>query len=797
MVVSIGSIDILEPRNIIWIIPLAIGILIIARINFVSHYDLGMDQIKKGRRWVVISRILIALLLVASLMNPTVLSRQQSESVPRIELLIDNSTSMQVFDTEFVKELSEKLSNEIPTEIKYIAEGTESEIGNKIISSLEKDKNLLLVSDGWVTKGASIGDVFQSSADLEASISLIGLEPKNPDIAVSVEGPEKTVIGAENQFLIDASGVLVKEYDVSVIIDGITVLDERKSESSFVYTHTFDTEGYHTVKVIVYPIGVTDHFPQNNIFFKTVKVVEKPRVLYLSERPDPLVIVLEKLYSIDEAVSLPSDLSEYHAVVINDMPSGSFSPASIEKLKDFVADGNGLFVVGGGNSFEYGDYQNSLLETLLPVKIGTGEKKLGQANIVFVIDISGSASQKIGEYTVIDVEKALVVNMINDLSLNQIVGAIAFDDQAHLVHNLETLHTGKDEMVDKISRLKSGLGTSISNGLKGAGQLLETRSGSKNIIIFSDGASQNDRDGQMQSIAKILHERGITIYAVGINVDADNKQLMKELALIGGGAYLEADQRNVVKALFGTSSDTPEGDKFGLVVIDANHFITSEIHANPTFDAYNQVLPKESAKTLILTDGGNPALTVWNYGVGRVATFTAYAAQGNLGTLLSKDNSKIISRINNWAIGDPERKSDYSVTVRDIQIGDNAKIIVKSQSFPKAEGIEFVQIADNLYSSSAKPEKIGFSTVVGATYAVNYEKEFEQIGRNPVLTEKAVDSGGKIFKPEEIDKIIEHVKTRSTKPIVKETSLQWPLLLIALIIFLIDVLIRRMVNWAE
>ena len=150
----------------------------------------------------------------------------------------------------------------------------------------------------------------------------------------------------------------------------------------------------------------------------------------------------------------------------------------------------------------------------------------------------------------------------------------------------------------------------------------------------------------------------------------------------------------------------------------------------------------------------------------------------------------------NWAIGDPERKVDYVITTKDVRIGNVATVLVKSDSFPKASGYEFIQIAKDLYAAQERPQKIGISNVLGASYGVNYPLEYEQVGMNPVLVEKAQQSGGKLFSPDDVDAIIEHVKTRSTRTIVKETSLQWPFLLGALAIFLFEIIIRRVSRWS-
>jgi len=76
-----------------------------------------------------------------------------------LTLLIDNSTSMQLFDTSFVPGLKAELEKKIPVKVSYISTPMESDIGDGVLNNLEKDKNILLVSDGQATSGTRMIDV--------------------------------------------------------------------------------------------------------------------------------------------------------------------------------------------------------------------------------------------------------------------------------------------------------------------------------------------------------------------------------------------------------------------------------------------------------------------------------------------------------------------------------------------------------------------------------------------------------------------------------------------------------------
>jgi len=131
--------------------------------------------------------------------------------------------------------------------------------------------------------------------------------------------------------------------------------------------------------------------------------------------------------------SLPADLSPYYAVVINDRPARNIN--GVDRIADFLRDekggkqGNGLVVVGGFNSYDRGGYLNSQFESLLPVKVGKPKRELGDNNLVFVIQVSGSTggskfvasggglTEIKEDVPVVNIIKAQAVSAIENLNL--------------------------------------------------------------------------------------------------------------------------------------------------------------------------------------------------------------------------------------------------------------------------------------------------------------------------------------------------------------------------------------------
>ena len=54
-------------------------------------------------------------------------------------------------------------------------------------------------------------------------------------------------------------------------------------------------------------------------------------------------------------------------------------------------------------------------------------------------------------------------------------------------------------------------------------------------------------------------------------------------------------------------------------MVNKNHYITADLDLNATITGFNDVTPKPGSQRLVAMADGKPVLTVWRYGLGRVA----------------------------------------------------------------------------------------------------------------------------------------------------------------------------------
>ncbi|MBS3149000.1 VWA domain-containing protein [Candidatus Woesearchaeota archaeon] len=744
-------------------------------------------QKKRVRRLLRITRPILIILVAIALASPYLQQEKIIEGDPFIELLVDNSTSMALFQ-DISAQLAERLEKRTNVEVKIVGSDTTSNIGDAVLGHLKPHSSVLLLSDGNANTGADLGDVALYASKLNSSVNAIKLTAIHDDAGVSVLGPAKALENSENTFAVYVNKVgAIKTVRLTVTLDGETIYDQVIDQPIYQFTRQL-TQGTHKITA---KIDSADFFPNNNVFYKTVRVVPQPKIFFYTQKAAPAETLLKQLYVVQSGTSLPSNLQDYYAVVVNDISADKLDPVS-DAINDFVADGNGLVVFGGENSYDKGNYRNSLFETILPVVVGRPEKKEGDTVIAIVLDISGSAGAPFGRFTsTAEFEKAAAKDIIQNLKIDTRVALLAFNTQAYLISEPTPIFA-KQDLPDVISRIKWGGGTNIAAGILKAVATISSYPGSKNIVLLSDGKTQ--ASASAYESARYAANSGIKIYTVGVGPTTDEATMM-DIAELTNGIYFRATDESRLKILFGpVDENEAQSGQMDLVILNKNHFITNNFEPNATLYGFNQVSPKGAARLLATTSTGEPVLTVWRLGLGRVAAMSVDDGGKWAGNLLNKQNSKFITRTMNWAIGDPERKSQSFIDAKDTRVNEPAEITIRSKQVPEAEGVTFYKIDEDTYSGSILATQVGFQNASGAVFAVNYESEFEDLGMNRELDSITGSTGGRIFDPNDIDSIVEHAKSKAKRVVNDKDYYRWPFVILAIGVFLLEIFIRRIVR---
>ncbi|MBI3034830.1 VWA domain-containing protein [Candidatus Woesearchaeota archaeon] len=771
-------------------------------VKFANRLELEayLKSKKTDRMIVLILRSLAVLFLMLAIASPFVLESKTVPGDPRLTILVDNSSSMALYNPEIAYDLYKKLEGSIPVNIRTIANGEQSTIGNGVLNNIEGNDNVMVITDGVNNEGKLLGDIMLFASNINSSVSTLKMEPLKNDVGVVIEGPPELIKDTEGDFVVKVS-VVGKNippnipYTLQVTYDDTNlILEEQASVSkTFAFSRKFPEGEYHKLTAKLLDVGKDDHFQNNNVYYKSIKIVPRPRVLYVTEKNSPLAQELNKIYELDVKNSLPADLSDYMAVIFNDIRASKINPY-MDILSDHVSDGNGLLFIGGENSFERGSYKGTLLETLLPVKIGASEEQnKSDINIVIAIDISHGTEDYVA------VEKALALSVVDSLSEKNNVGAVAFNTVPYQISEIKPLKENKKELKEKISRLRFDGQSFFNLGIEGSFKMLGNVGGSKNIIFISDGKTTYNklREDTLETVRRV-NNLGVKVFVVGVGTDTDslstdNNLFLANMAALGEGIYYKTDASNKLKVQF-ADKDESKGEEFynTLVPIDTTHFITlalDDIHA--TVSGYNYAVPKPAARMLVTTHKNIPILVVWRFGLGRVVTLTTDDGLKWAGDLLNKKNSKLLTKSINWAIGDLGRKKSYDVTIRDTVMGKSTSVDVTARDMPQAQELAFAKIDTNLYSSLYTPKDAGYKEILGATFAVNYNDEYANLGISPEFLNLVEKTSGRVFEPSDTKEIMEFIRAKSKRLKIDSTDYRWPFAIAALVLFLTEIAVRR------
>jgi len=359
------------PLVILLFIPLVLMLIFLINKTFVKFKNeqekqQNLKANKLMRILMLITRSLIILSLLIAISSPYKEKEAIIPGTPSLTILADNSSSFEIFDKTIAPELKDKLESQIPVSLKYIATGERSALGDGILNNMQGDDNLLVVSDGNNNYGRDLGDVILFASMLNTTISMLDMKPTQQDAGITIQGPSEIIVGSENSYYVNIDNIGNLDYALDVTVDGEPVTIEDNSFKLKL------GEGYHK---ITGKIDVDDYFGQNNVFYKTVKVTQRPRILLVSHEYSALEEVLSQIYDLNSLDNIPNDLTSYSALILDNIKIDEIKN-KIDLINEFVADnGNGLIVVGGQNSYDKGYYKGSLFENMLPVTIGKAEKK--------------------------------------------------------------------------------------------------------------------------------------------------------------------------------------------------------------------------------------------------------------------------------------------------------------------------------------------------------------------------------------------------------------------------------------
>ena len=442
---------------------------------------------------------------------------------------------------------------------------------------------------------------------------------------MEISGTNTAVLAGDYPFTVIVRSSGSYQGSLSVFADEKLIYSDKivaNGSSTIKISHSFLETGNHILRAAIDP----DMQPVNNNYQKAIYVVPKPDVLLVSSTDSPLARDLHDLYKLTIVSELPLQLQGYKSVVLDD----SRYNANLDHLGDYVREGGGLVVVGGQDAYELGEYRNSSLEEFLPVRSSPSIFEGGKT-LIFVLDISFSLLSTLTKdgTTLLDYEKALAVELLKSPHFQDYnVGLVVFGTRAYDVLDPIPLSRGQSILTERITNLApTGTENSyLDSGLQLSWDMINASGGKGEVIVISDGNLYNYQDVVQRSI-RLIQEMNTTTRLIQVQAIPGETGKLDEMASRTGSDYTAfVYPESLTTTLSPLSLETLPPEKnlsgYAVSVVNKNHYITADLNLNASISGFNDVTPKTGAQRLVAMPDGKPVLTVWRYGLGRVAALT-------------------------------------------------------------------------------------------------------------------------------------------------------------------------------
>ena len=477
--------------------------------------------------------------------------------------------------------------------------------------------------------------------------------------------------------------------------------------------------------------------------------------------------------------------------------------------------GVGLVMVGGENSFGPGGYQDSPIERALPVTMDIKQRRIMPSGALVVVLHTCEIAQ--GNYW----GQQIALAALRVLSPSDEYGVLYLDWQGGGVKWLFDLQRikSKDRMATLIKGVQPGDMPSFIPAFQKAHTSLKRSSASiKHVVVISDGDPTYPSD---QAVQAMVADK-ITISCVGINPhSAGDTKRMAYIAQVGKGRYYEPQSPAALPQIFIKEAATVRRALIFEEPFQPRTALLSEVikgiqsNEYPQLTGYVLTTARPLAEVPLITHHKDPLLAHWQYGLGRAVAFTSdaksrWGAQwigwGKYEQFWAQVVRWVARNVQDAGIrAKTEIKDDRARIVFDALDKDGRflngldftgalitpdrkeEALRVEQTGPgRYEAFFDVDEPGTHYMSLRYDGKDGKPRLFTHGMVVPYSREYRELKANePKLAAIAEAAGGRVIAKE--DDVF--VRTFESEPRYSDT---WPiLLLVAILLFPFDVLVRR------
>ena len=698
------------------------------------------------------------------------------------------------------------------------------------------DGAVFLLSDGQQTKGnveSMLGDLraagikifplvpdkeYRELSHLHISqlyAPLIAPLNHSVDIRVSLNNPSSET----------ESGIIEVFHDTQKVLSQQVSLGSG-SEALIVASSDPSKEGIREVTAIYHPLN-SKLPPSTKSTYLSGESREK--VLLLNGSRDDArfleTVLSDQAYQLkslvgNEASRLP-ELKDYSVVIFNNIARSEISPSAPEQIEEFVKRGGGFIMIGGNKSFGLGDYRNSRIEDLLPLRLlppQTKEKRLNIA-VELVLDKSKSMAEDQKIEFVKDAAREVVKNLKDD----DLVGVVGFDSSPFVALPLGQVSSIRSIAQDRISIMFPTGKTNLLPAMNMAREALErAAAGRKHMIILTDG-DLPDAGPHYVEFVRQMRFSGITVSTVLIAQEFD--RLLRNMAETGGGAFYNTTDPQALPRIFLRDIKVRSGEESMKeqselqVKRGPGTLNSTNLRAFPPLAGFVQTQSKDRANLELVvssqdnTQAGSPLLASWSYEKGKSLAFTSDAngrwSKGWIewprfrefwGELVKSAQPSLKDEAENVKF-DLRSYLEGASLILDLALVSKApsgkfstEVILPNGT---KQALTFTSLARGHYRAeipSAIPGKYEFhgtfdtKKLTPVAFEVSGELFGEKKGRGfniPLLEELAGISGGKVNPG------LENIKASKTVKTEKADSSAW-FIALSILLFALDILVREL-----
>ncbi len=415
--------------------------------------------------------------------------------------------------------------------------------------------------------------------------------------------------------------------------------------------YVFEKAGMHELK---FSLSVTDNIGdtvvENNKYFSYLNMQVFDKVLMIENDAEEAKALKEMMegeefkYKVTvlnaskDAEAIPQtleEISQYEQVLLVNIANKDMKPEFFELMDVYVSEyGGGLFTVGGEtdknengdvvpHAYLRSDMQGTLYQQMLPVRVVDYTPPVA---VMIVIDTSGSMSSSVPQ------AKRGAEQVLDALTSRDFCGVMTFSDSAS--ETVQVLPASQKEKIREIIRNipedGSG-GTVFADAIRKAGAALSTVEVSrKHIIMVSDGVVDDEDEKVYTDFIRANREKGITLSIVGVYVSGGYAEKMKQACELGGGNFYnvstvgsELSDKIYEDLIDNAVTEIEYNKEFKLRINEYTPVVSGvtqpELNKLP-FKGYYGTSLKEGASAPLMGEYV-PVYAEWKYGKGNVGSF--------------------------------------------------------------------------------------------------------------------------------------------------------------------------------